>query len=131
MLSSSIYTDLAETILLTKWIFTGGVSREYDISGNGNNLYPTAYNTNVRGFCPDGSTYMLDNGWALWQKSGSTDIYIPNGGQTTTPVAGYTLTKNYEGSLTKINMCPCLIGFNEMSSAATALEIFTTLFESD
>jgi len=123
LISGRIYSDLAETTLVGSYVFTGG-SILFDISGNGKNFTGNSIIDANGGFSANGSSYLLDSGHALWQKSGSVDVYIPSGGQTTLPATGYTLTKNYEGSSTKLNMAPCLIGFNETSSAATALEIF-------
>ena len=124
LISSSLYTDMAETTLKFKYVFTGQIGGEWDLSGNGYNLSNSAIIAANMGYTEFGSSYLLNSGWALWQKAANPDIYVPSGGITTAPSTGYTLTKNYEGSLTKINMAPCLIGFNETGSAATALEIF-------
>jgi len=119
-----IYSDLAETTLKAHYIFTGG-SIEFDLSGNKYDLTTTDYNVTARSFSVSGSSYLLDNGWGLWQKSGSADLYMPYGGDFTAVIAaGFVLKAQYATKATGLNMAPCLVGFNETSSAAAVLEIF-------
>ena len=124
LIMAEVYSDLEETNLVGRYIFTGSPYYEYDISGNGRNLAALNYDSSARGYCKYGSTYLMDYGYSLWQKSGSLDIYVPYGGQSTTPYSGYELVKVYGGSETKLNMAPCLIGFNESESEDPALQIF-------
>lgn len=122
LISARLYGDLTETALKFSYIFTGGYVS--DISGNGKHLTSNSVVAANVAYSANGSSYLLDSGHALWQKAGSPNIYIPAGGITTAPVAGYTLTKNYLGSSIGLNMAPCLLGFNETASADTELEIF-------
>lgn len=117
-----IWSDTTKITLVAHYEFTGSLVATWDLSGNGNNA--VLVGVAPAGFHYLASTYLLDNGFTLWQKTGAVDIYIPYGGQVTLPAVGYDSALTYAGSATEINMAPCLIGFNETSSDAPALEIY-------
>jgi len=123
LVTTAIYSDLAETTLIARYSFTGDANC-YDISGNNRNIAGQSIVAANKAYSLNGSTYALDSGWTLWQHASTADIRVPYG-CTTSPIAsGYTITKVYVGDTDAINMADCVIGFNETSSADAKLEIF-------
>jgi hypothetical protein len=122
---AKIYSDITQTNLVAHWKFIGSSTKEYDITGNAKDLSVISYATTAKAFHTLASTYYLDNGWSLWQKTGSAEVIVPYGASTTSLVtAGYGSSQTYSGNITGINMAPCVIGFNESSSVESELEIY-------
>jgi hypothetical protein len=134
LIEAKIYSDIAETTMLSGWIFNGSQNAQYDYSGNAKSLETRYYSAGVNvGYSINGSRYMLDTGWTLWQHATNPDLIVPYG-NTTNPIASaYSITKIYAGDVDGLNMADCMIGFNESQSDDSALTIFdrsdTDIFE--
>ena len=102
--------------------FIGQLDFEYDITGGRNGTRsgtgdPKAYDAN-------GSTYLLDNGWSLWDKAGISERVASGGITTDIEALGYSQVATMAASLGFINMADCLVGFNPTSDADSKLAIF-------
>ena len=82
---------------------------EYDVSGSGNNCVWEGTPSYV--FRSEGSTYLMDNGFTVYNKPGKLDEYVPSGASADYIVNAleYLVKGDYEGSLTKYNLAPALI----------------------
>jgi hypothetical protein len=87
---------------------------EYDVSENANHGTWFAAPTTV--YMANGSSYLLDNGFAIYEKANSPDVYIPTGFSANYFTAlNYQLRETISGSLTKYNLAPSLVQFTGAS----------------
>ena len=133
IITTKFYSDTEQAILKASYVHTGNPVIEIDISGNNFHLLAISITSANRGWSANGSRYLLDNGWALWQHATTGDISAAVS-STTNPIStGYSITKVYGADVNGLNMAECLIGFNESGSDADALKIFdrsnTDIFE--
>lgn len=105
-----------------KWLCTGMGTRMFDIIGT-NHL--TRVGTDYLGYDIGASTYLLDNGFAIWTKAGQPDEYVPykNGlpMDSSLGIIGYEKRANYPGGSTIYNFAPSLIDFDYLDGANALL----------
>ncbi len=108
-----------------KWIITGMGTRIFDIIGT-NHL--TWIGTNHLAYDAGASTYMLDNGYSIWTKSGNANEYVPykNGSpmDSSLGIIGYEKRASYNGGSTIYNYAPSLVDFDYLGTANSRLAIF-------
>lgn len=99
-----------------KWIITGYGNSVFDSIGS---EHFTWFGTSHIYYDSNASQELMDNGYSLWQKSGSVDEYVPykNGlpNDVSAFLTGYSKTSDHAGDLSYFNLAQSLVNIPNAS----------------
>ena len=129
IINSKLYTDLSESTLAFEYYPIGSIN-VYDVSGNNKHLLGNNISSVNKDYDLNGSLYLNENGYSLWEHATSDPIQVPfdiNGNALSlTPgtdiPTGYTKTRDIVSGGNKWNLADGLINF--ANSGETAIDIY-------